>query len=315
MGYLAGMIQNGDLSLTASEPEAHTEVVREPSPELTQEGQTNAEPGVNYNLIDLWSADPIPTQVPTLTSSSSSPVPSESLLPVSLPVVLIPSTSLVKASPLEPSAPLVSCSSSALPPPLAPCASSYAPWAPLPPARLEAESPANTSGLQAHTTTSSCQPVALTSTHHSFIASGPSARKLRWARLTLQLAVQSAAPSPCTPGLLPSSDLPVGLPYHIVTLVIRPHVTTSVLQVSVSAPVFRVYGVAMVHQPLASTGSSHHGFASADQPQGFGRPLCLDSTLAPPPVCTTMVPVALFLFCFFTSVIITARGRAFPRGV
>ncbi|KAK9967034.1 hypothetical protein ABG768_001454, partial [Culter alburnus] len=74
------MLQNGGLSLIASKPEASTEVIPKPEnikpPELTQAGQSTAEPGADLDLIDLWSRDPIPTQVPTLESSSSLPVPS-----------------------------------------------------------------------------------------------------------------------------------------------------------------------------------------------------------------------------------------------
>ncbi|XDV17221.1 hypothetical protein PO909_016590 [Leuciscus waleckii] len=125
LSFLTWLIQNGDLSLTASEPEAPTEVVPEPTPESKQAGLSIAEPGADYNLIDLWSADPILTQFPTLTSSSS-PVPSGSLPSSSLPVILIPSPSLGTTSPLDSSAPLVSCSSSALPPLLTPCGSSSA---------------------------------------------------------------------------------------------------------------------------------------------------------------------------------------------
>ncbi|ROL44072.1 hypothetical protein DPX16_1088 [Anabarilius grahami] len=61
---------------------ASTEVIPKPEPEniealvLTQAGQSTAEPGADLNLIDLWSTDPIPTQVLTLESSSSLPVPS-----------------------------------------------------------------------------------------------------------------------------------------------------------------------------------------------------------------------------------------------
>ncbi|XDV30849.1 hypothetical protein PO909_033683 [Leuciscus waleckii] len=159
LSYLAWLIQNGDLPLTAREPEAPTEVVQEPAPESTQTGQSIAEPGADYNLIDLWSEDPIPTQFPTL-SSSSSLVLSGNLPSASLPVILIPSPSPVTTSPLDPSAPLLSRSSSALPPPLTPCGPSSTP-----------QVPGCTSGLQAHTSTSTCQPVAFTSTQHSFIAS------------------------------------------------------------------------------------------------------------------------------------------------
>ncbi|ROJ66298.1 hypothetical protein DPX16_16561 [Anabarilius grahami] len=88
--YLAWMIRNGGLSLTTSEPEAPTEVVPGPenikAPELKQAGQSTAEPGADLDLIDLWSTDPFSTQVPTLESSSSSPVQSGDLLqPVLLP--------------------------------------------------------------------------------------------------------------------------------------------------------------------------------------------------------------------------------------
>ncbi|XDV15070.1 hypothetical protein PO909_015213 [Leuciscus waleckii] len=231
--------------------------------------------GADYNLIDLWSADPIPAQVPTHTSSSS-PVPSRSLPSSSLPVILIPSPSLVTTSPLH-----------RLGYTLRKKESSAAPRASRP------------------TTTSSCQPVTLTSTYHSFITSavrlpGSSAGLDRHSRSAFSGRRPATATNfrylGCTltlhpfgtPGLLPSSDLPVGLPHHIVTPVIHPHVTASVLLVNGSAPVFRVYSVAIVHQPLVS----HQGPASANRPQGSIRPLCLDSTLVPPPVCATMVPVA-----------------------
>ncbi len=159
LGYLGWMLQNGGLSLTISEPETPTELVQEPEPDITTKAQeakradqSILEPGVDMNLIDLWSADPVPTQVPTLKALSSSPVPSGLLEapvpsgdlppPMSLSDFLVPSPLLVSASPLDSSAPLVSSSSSALPPPLAPCGSSASPQASPPPARYCAESPA-----------------------------------------------------------------------------------------------------------------------------------------------------------------------------
>ncbi|XDV17222.1 hypothetical protein PO909_016591 [Leuciscus waleckii] len=96
-----------------------------------------------------------------------------------------------------------------------------------------------------------------------------------------------------TPGLLPSSDLPVGLHHHIVTPVIRPHVTASVPQISGSAPVFRVYGATMVRRPLSSAGSSAtHGSAAVDRLLGVVLSVSSDTTLAPPPACATMVSMA-----------------------
>lgn len=102
------------------------------------------EPWVDYDLIDLWSEDPIPTRVPTLISSSSSPVPTRNLLPLSLPV-LIPS----------------------LPPLLTPCDLPSKPQASLPPARLEAECPA---APRVSGPTPPSRTVTFTSTQHSFIA-------------------------------------------------------------------------------------------------------------------------------------------------
>ncbi len=159
LGYLGWMLQNGGLSLTVSEPETPTGLVQEPEPDITTKApeakradQSTLESGADMNIIDLWSADPVPTQVPTLNPLSSSPVPSGLLeapvpsgdLPplMSLSDFLVPSPLLVSASPLDSSAPLVSSSSSALPPPLAPYGSSASPQASPPPARYRTESPA-----------------------------------------------------------------------------------------------------------------------------------------------------------------------------
>ncbi len=152
-GYLGWMLQNG-LSLSVSEPETPTGFIQEPEPDTTKApktkgaDQSTVKTEADMNLIDLWSADPIPTQVPTLTPLSSSPVPSGLLeapvpsgdlpLPMSLSDFVVPSPPLVLASSLDSSALLVSSSSSTLPPLLAPCGSSASPQAP--PARYCAES-------------------------------------------------------------------------------------------------------------------------------------------------------------------------------
>ncbi|XP_016398307.1 leucine-rich repeat extensin-like protein 5 [Sinocyclocheilus rhinocerous] len=157
--YLGWMLQNGGLSLKVSEPETPTGLIQEPEPESTKAEETKhadqstVKPGADMNLIDLWSVDPVPTQVPTLKPLSSSPVPSGLLEapvpsgdlppPMSLSDFLVPSPPLVSASPQDSSAPLVSSSSSALPPPLAQCGSSASPQASPPPARYGAESPAS----------------------------------------------------------------------------------------------------------------------------------------------------------------------------
>ncbi|KAL0174055.1 hypothetical protein M9458_030023, partial [Cirrhinus mrigala] len=103
------------------EPESDTTK----APETKRTDQSTIEPDVDMNLIDLWSADPVPTEVPTLKPLSSSPVlsgflevpvPSGDLPPpMSLLDFLVPSPPLVLASSLDSSAPLVSSSSSALP--------------------------------------------------------------------------------------------------------------------------------------------------------------------------------------------------------
>lgn len=80
LGYLGWMLQNGGLSLIASEPEAPSKIVPESephtikAPESMHADQSILESEVDLHLIDLWSADLVPTQVPTLESSS--PVPS-----------------------------------------------------------------------------------------------------------------------------------------------------------------------------------------------------------------------------------------------
>lgn len=67
---------------TGCMPEATTEVIPEPelgtnkAPATTHADQSIPEPSVDLDLIDLWSMDPVPTQVPTLESSFSLPVPS-----------------------------------------------------------------------------------------------------------------------------------------------------------------------------------------------------------------------------------------------
>ncbi len=147
--YLGWMLQSGGLSLKVSKPETSTGFVQEPEPEATKAPEAKRadqpilEPGTYMNLIDLWSADPVPTQVPTLNPLSSSPVPSglldapvpsRDLLPMSLSDFLVPSPLLVSASSLDSLSPLVLSSSSALPPPQSPCGSSASPQAFPPPA-------------------------------------------------------------------------------------------------------------------------------------------------------------------------------------
>ncbi len=143
--YLGWMLQSGGLSLKGSEPETSTGLVQEPEPETTKvpeakrADQSILEPGAYMNLIDLWSADPVPTQVPTLNPLSSSPVPSGLLdapvpsvdlpPPMSLSDFLVPSPLLVSASSLDSSSPLVLSSSSALPPSQSLCGSSASPQA------------------------------------------------------------------------------------------------------------------------------------------------------------------------------------------
>ncbi|CAM4644484.1 unnamed protein product [Leuciscus chuanchicus] len=261
LGYLAWMIQNCDLSLIDSEPEAPTEVVPEPAPESMQAGQSIAEPGTDYNLIDLWSADPIPTHFPPTHHH------------------------LLRRS-------------SALPPPLTPCGSSSASRAPLPLARLEAKSLATP---RASRPTPPPRPVSPSALPRPTTPSSPPRSVCPEAPLGSPAAAMDFRDLGCTltlhpfgtPGLLPSSDLPVGLPHHIVTLVIHPHITASVPQISGSAPVFWVYGIAMVHRPLSSVESSTtHGFTAVDRLPSVVLPVSLDSTLAPPPVCATMVSMA-----------------------
>ncbi|XDV34384.1 hypothetical protein PO909_004547 [Leuciscus waleckii] len=126
------MIQNGCLSIMTCEPKAATVFVPEPelatirAPESTRDAQSIPEPGADLCLIDLWSLDPVPSRVPTLESSPSTPVPPGDLdapvpsrnLPPSMfpPSCLVSSPLLVMSSPLDPSAPLVLSNSSALPP-------------------------------------------------------------------------------------------------------------------------------------------------------------------------------------------------------
>ncbi len=166
------MLQKGGLSLTVSEPETPTELVQEPEPDTTKAPETKhadkstVKPGADMNLIDLWSADPVPTQLPTLKTLSSSPVPSGLLEapvpsrdlppPMSLSDFLVPSPPLVSASSLDSSAPLVSSSSSALPPPLAPMRLiSLASGLPSTSSVLR-RVPGCTSALQAHVSTLAC---------------------------------------------------------------------------------------------------------------------------------------------------------------
>ncbi|XP_067305964.1 uncharacterized protein [Pseudorasbora parva] len=190
-----------------------------------QVGQSILEPGADCDLIDLWSADPIPTQVPTLESSSSSAVLSGYLLSESLPVFLIPSPSLVTASPLDPSAPLVLSSSSAVPPLHIPCSSSSVPWAFLPRARIEAKSPATPRAFRTISPPQHVSPSPLPQLN------GPSSpprlvclKTLSFVTPCWPLAVDTAsgrtsgicaASSPCTPTVSICSSLPpapVGAP-------------------------------------------------------------------------------------------------------
>lgn len=137
--YFSCMLLHCGISLAACEPEAPINLVQEPEPdtikasESTHANQSSPKLGANLDLIDLWFVDPVPTQVPTIDSSSSLLVPSgymddtflsgDLLLPVFLPDSLVPSP-LVIASPLDHSS-----SSSALPPPLPPWGSSASPLA------------------------------------------------------------------------------------------------------------------------------------------------------------------------------------------
>ncbi len=195
LGYLGWMLQNGSLSLTVSEPETPTGLVQEPEPDITTKApeakhadQSALEPGADMNLIDLWSADSVPTQVPTLKPLSSLPVPSGLLKapvpsgdlppPMSLSDFLIPFPLVVSAIPLHSLAPLVSSSSSALPPPLALYGSSATSQASSPPLA------GCTSALQAHVSTSACQPADSALALHSLIST--EALGLCWAPLYIR---------------------------------------------------------------------------------------------------------------------------------
>lgn len=150
------MLRHGGLSLTACEPNAASEVVPEPepdnikAPESTHADQSISEPGVDLNLIDLWSSD----QVPTLESLSSSLFPSgDNLLPpMFAPDFLVPS------------------------PPLAPCGLSASPLASPPPA----ESPSPPWPVSASAASRLCIPQL----HH-----GPSALGLLWAPSSIWISL------------------------------------------------------------------------------------------------------------------------------
>lgn len=131
---------------SASQPASLRQLLRSLWSQITSRSwsvyaaQSSAEQEVDLNLIDLWSMDPVPTEVPTLESSSSLPVLSGDL-PLSLlpPDFLIP-PSLVMPCSLDPWASPVSSSSSALPPLLALCSSATLSWASRPLTQRESES-------------------------------------------------------------------------------------------------------------------------------------------------------------------------------
>lgn len=85
LGYLGWMLRDSGLSLTTSDPKALTKLVQEPDPDninapgSKRADQPTPDPGAVLKLIDLWSADPVPTQIPNIEFSPSSPVPYEYL--------------------------------------------------------------------------------------------------------------------------------------------------------------------------------------------------------------------------------------------
>ncbi|XP_016117145.1 wiskott-Aldrich syndrome protein homolog 1-like [Sinocyclocheilus grahami] len=233
LDYLGWMLQNSGLSLT----ETPTGLVQEPKPESTKAEETEhadqftVKPGANMNLIDLWSADPVPTQVPTLKPLSlpvpygllEAPVPSGDLPPpMSLSDFLVPSPPLVSVSPLDSSAPLVSSSSSALPPPLALCGSSASPQCSSPPARYGSESPAS---LRPSRPMSPPRPVSPPTPLWLCIPSAPprlvcprtplgslvhpDKPRSVVAQLPPRTSGSPAAPRPSTPSASPGSSLPL----------------------------------------------------------------------------------------------------------
>ncbi|ROI79345.1 hypothetical protein DPX16_7233 [Anabarilius grahami] len=226
LGYLGWMLQDSEHSLAASELETPTEVITEPELDdnkarvSTHGDQSISEPGVDLDLRDLWSADPVPNQVPTIETSSSSPVPSgdDLLLPMLLPDFLVPSPLLVMASPLDLLTPLVLASSSALPPALAPCGSFTSPRASPPLARHEANSPAAPRASRAMSTSGGQRPASAT----DFQDSGGGYTFHPYGVI----------------GLLPSSDLPVILVRSSVAPDSRLPVITSVPQAFSSASGF-----------------------------------------------------------------------------
>ncbi|XDV30682.1 hypothetical protein PO909_033538 [Leuciscus waleckii] len=120
-------------------PKAPTKLVAEPepatfnTPESTQAAQSISQQGGDLCLIDLWSADPVPSQVPTLEYLPFPPVPSGHLdAPVPYEIFQCSSPTSWSHPLCWLSAPLVLLSSLALPPQLAPCSAlgfpSTSPW-------------------------------------------------------------------------------------------------------------------------------------------------------------------------------------------
>ncbi|ROL03951.1 hypothetical protein DPX16_23386 [Anabarilius grahami] len=161
----------------------------------------------------------------------------------------------------------------------------------------------STSGLRAHVSTSTCQPVTIASAHrlHS-----PSVRMLRWAHSPLQVGLRRSTPS-FRYGL-PGFQLrlnPEPLQRHrappflqtpscsLAPLSSRSSeipVVASVPLASSSGPGFQACDVTQVRQPQCSAGAStNHGSASADRSQGSVRPCSQDSTLDPPTINSTML--------------------------
>ncbi len=223
------MLQNGSLSLTPASPRPNR------SRHTTTADPSTRDPGADMNLINLWSADPLPPQVPQTFVFFAGPVQTvrSSVLsgdlpsPMSLSDFLVPSPLLFQPVPwiywchwchqLLGSA---SATSS--------CGSSVSPQASPPPAQYRAESPAELRplgpclhlGLSAadsaptlHYLVSNQGPSALATPLGSLLH--PDKPRSVIAQLPPRTSGHPAVPRPSTPsasnGLIPPSGFPVVL--------------------------------------------------------------------------------------------------------
>lgn len=308
--YWWWMFQQSDILFIISEAEREPEAsltndwVLEPATWVTTElkctVQSITESGEDHCLIDLWSMDPVPSQVFTLMSSPSTLVPSSYL------DGLVPSPSLVSL------VSLVSSFSSALLAPL-----THQIWASWSPAWHEDED--SQASPQASRPMSPPWPVSLSAPPCLCSPSTPlclpcpfsSGSVIRRSASVMDFWFVGCASTLHPFRFLLPSSFPVVLTPHVAAPVCRAPVSAFVPQASSSTFGFQPVDVTLVRRLLCFTGYTiHSGSDSVDQSSGSTQPCSQSSTLAPPTVGSTMVSISTDSSWSLSITISTSTSRA-----